>query len=501
MKYRISLLILFVGVLNIFGKAFAQDSVRVPYFPYTKGDILVYSVYEFSGEYIGDSKIIFTIDSMGAAGRRYLSLDYEGQWPVAFAFEIDSSGDIYGGGSLIYKQDAKLNTPWIVFKRDVGYDLANIRDTSAIEIFGIPDTLKGIEYYGSADSSDTIGLESAYFEWSRQFGIVYTFDYEGGPQYFLKGVVKEDVVYGDTTFYTPPLPSEIQKVYFPYKDGDVLVYSVQDSIGNALPDSKLTIAQDSVGANGSVWYSVKAEGFQPIVKQFMVDTLKNVYGIGWRQEKETPWKIFEAYNEQGVPWVASHTDGEYVLGEVYTIEQRFVFRRNLGTDIIDDVYVINYYTSPNSTSSVYEVPVANLKNRAEWTREFGVFHKKEYETGIEYSFKGGVLSGVVYGDTSAVITSLEPIAETPSSFELYQNYPNPFNPSTTIRFELARSQKISLKVYSITGQLVKVLIKGQLYNRGLHTIPLHMNGIASGVYLCLLENESERMFKKMTLIK
>lgn len=47
--------------------------------------------------------------------------------------------------------------------------------------------------------------------------------------------------------------------------------------------------------------------------------------------------------------------------------------------------------------------------------------------------------------------------------ELHQNYPNPFNPSTRISYTVARASPIRIQVYTITGQLVKVLVnKNQL---------------------------------------
>src|SRR6185503_12899954 len=46
----------------------------------------------------------------------------------------------------------------------------------------------------------------------------------------------------------------------------------------------------------------------------------------------------------------------------------------------------------------------------------------------------------------------------PSEFHLSQNFPNPFNPTTTIQYSIPSAGFVSLRVYSILGLEVTILV-------------------------------------------
>jgi len=88
----------------------------------------------------------------------------------------------------------------------------------------------------------------------------------------------------------------------------------------------------------------------------------------------------------------------------------------------------------------------------------------------------------------------------PKEYALNQNFPNPFNPSTTIRFSVAASGQVSLKIYNSIGQEVAELVN-QVLPTGSYTIDWNTENISSGVYFYTLTTNSFRDTKKMILLR
>ncbi|MFQ6008246.1 MAG: S8/S53 family peptidase [Candidatus Zixiibacteriota bacterium] len=93
----------------------------------------------------------------------------------------------------------------------------------------------------------------------------------------------------------------------------------------------------------------------------------------------------------------------------------------------------------------------------------------------------------------------------PLTFELHQNYPNPFNPTTNISFSLSTATDVSLEVFNILGQKVKILHTGRLPS-GTHTFQWDATDdrhekVASGIYFYRLTAGEHYQTKKMVLLK
>lgn len=88
----------------------------------------------------------------------------------------------------------------------------------------------------------------------------------------------------------------------------------------------------------------------------------------------------------------------------------------------------------------------------------------------------------------------------PSGLMLHPNHPNPFNPVTTLRYDVAEAGRIRLTVFDLAGREIAVLADSH-HDAGSHALMFDASHLASGVYVCRLESESDLRIRKLTLIK
>jgi lamin tail-like protein/flagellar hook capping protein FlgD len=91
--------------------------------------------------------------------------------------------------------------------------------------------------------------------------------------------------------------------------------------------------------------------------------------------------------------------------------------------------------------------------------------------------------------------------------ELIGNFPNPFNPSTTINYNLAQNDHVTITIFNLKGQKVKTIISEQ-QSAGLHVVTWNgtdqnSKSVSSGIYLyeMWMEETDYTSIKKMILLK
>ncbi len=105
---------------------------------------------------------------------------------------------------------------------------------------------------------------------------------------------------------------------------------------------------------------------------------------------------------------------------------------------------------------------------------------------------------------------LQKVRQLPSRSELLANFPNPFNPETWIPYQLAEAGRVTIKIYTLTGQLVRQFSLGHK-EEGYYLTreqALHWDGtnqlgesVGSGVYFYSIETPQFSATKKMLLLK
>ncbi len=89
-----------------------------------------------------------------------------------------------------------------------------------------------------------------------------------------------------------------------------------------------------------------------------------------------------------------------------------------------------------------------------------------------------------------------------STLRLRQNLPNPFAARTAIAFDLPQRERVTLRIFDVTGRLVKTLANGSDLEAGSHRLDWDGRDergalLQAGLYFCRLDagvvGETRRM--------
>ncbi|HEX6983289.1 MAG TPA: T9SS type A sorting domain-containing protein [Balneolaceae bacterium] len=189
---------------------------------------------------------------------------------------------------------------------------------------------------------------------------------------------------------------------------------------------------------------------------------------------------------------------------------------SISTDSLQP-FSANYFNVQPSTFSGYvTVGLTDVSIPEAGLGIIGYFNDGTTETAVLYTEGGGAIEyqttwawsdltrmGIVVANGSETESTGYRIfvrSEDPQIVQLMQNYPNPFYPETIIQFSLPEQSKVELKVYDITGRLVRTL-RNTILPEGYYEVPFDGSQLASGVYFYRLITDEGSFVKKMTLIK
>ncbi|GJQ61791.1 MAG: hypothetical protein SCALA702_08440 [Melioribacteraceae bacterium] len=183
----------------------------------------------------------------------------------------------------------------------------------------------------------------------------------------------------------------------------------------------------------------------------------------------------------------------YTYGKIFTINP--FTAENLDTT---DVYMWNYL---QNDSSAYRIQVDSPGTASGYV---SVYNLDFDENGNFYSqsYYGWAAEKWAYTGTLPVITSIEKDENSiPTEFSLTQNYPNPFNPTTTVEFSITETANVTMSLYSVTGELISHMINNREYKPGVYKVTINGSNLASGVYIYSVQAGTQKISKKMTLMK
>ncbi len=97
------------------------------------------------------------------------------------------------------------------------------------------------------------------------------------------------------------------------------------------------------------------------------------------------------------------------------------------------------------------------------------------------------------------------VAEVPLVNNLAQNFPNPFNPTTTISFSVKEKGRVTLRVFDVTGRLIRTLVDevrdAGAYREVWDGTNNRGSGVASGVYFYRMNSKGFDQTRKMVILK
>jgi hypothetical protein len=87
------------------------------------------------------------------------------------------------------------------------------------------------------------------------------------------------------------------------------------------------------------------------------------------------------------------------------------------------------------------------------------------------------------------------------AIEFYNVFPNPTESNLNLEFELKETQKLSISMYNIIGQLLTTFKNQTEFSKGLNSLQLNTSDLIEGIYLLVIQTEKEEVISKRIIKK
>ena len=163
----------------------------------------------------------------------------------------------------------------------------------------------------------------------------------------------------------------------------------------------------------------------------------------------TPPPIYGSYRIWGNIW------GDQITGMTFTSASAtpqngyVTLLWRTGVDVSAASFLVQRSDSPEGTFVTLDLPISRGPGLSFTCTDYSVQAGKTYWYKIVLAGPSGEES---YGPIEVHVDAL------PVAYQAYQGYPNPFNPLCTIRYDIPRAGRVSLRVFDVNGSLVRTLV-------------------------------------------
>lgn len=357
--------------------------------------------------------------------------------------------------------------------------------------------------------------------------------------------------------YTNNAPNDYDKLWDMCVDADNYIYVTGESVSKVT--SNREIASIKYNQNGDTVWVKRIEGSSDTSsygKKILVDQDKNVF-VGGYISTQSPlgsdivlikydstaniiWTKYYDYQPatmsndllvdmkmdnagniyiSGTSSSTSSTSSQRILTIKFNSNGDTLWTRRWGTNgvkypqqlVIDNmanIYSAGSYWSTSGTGYDGLILKYDSSGLLKWEAKYN------YGTNLEQNFYALTLDGnknvIAVGRTQTANTIdflIVKYLNATIGFQLIENgnskllincYPNPFTKSTFIDFILPDNSEVSLRVFDLFGNEVRVLVEGKL-RAGNHHLQFYAEGLQAGIYFLRLTNNENQLTRKIII--